>query len=164
MKPALILLVGLDSSLLGARKVILQSAGYSTMSAFSIEEAAHRFLSGDFNLVLLDSTLPIKDKDRLACLIRSSGSRTPIVSVKGQSSYEEPFAEAMALSLGVDPATLQSWEAEQHHPTAKNVELVSGSCRPVLHRPVELAPFCGKLVKESENIGMSYSVDLFVNQ
>jgi transcriptional regulator with XRE-family HTH domain len=31
---------------------------------------------------------------------------------------------AMALSLGVDPATLQSWEAEQHHPTAKNVELI----------------------------------------
>jgi DNA-binding transcriptional regulator YiaG len=30
----------------------------------------------------------------------------------------------MALSLGVDPATLQSWEAEQHHPTAKNVELI----------------------------------------
>ena len=31
---------------------------------------------------------------------------------------------AMALSLGVDPATLQSWEAEQHHPTAKNLELI----------------------------------------
>jgi DNA-binding response OmpR family regulator len=104
MKPALILLVGLDSSLLGARKVILQSAGYSTMSAFSIEEAAHRFLSGDFNLVLLDSTLPIKDKDRLACLIRASGSRTPIVSVKGQSSYEEPFADA---TVETDPGMLR---------------------------------------------------------
>jgi transcriptional regulator with XRE-family HTH domain len=30
----------------------------------------------------------------------------------------------LALSLGVDPGTLQSWEAEQHEPTRRSVERV----------------------------------------
>jgi DNA-binding transcriptional regulator YiaG len=30
----------------------------------------------------------------------------------------------LAESLGVDPGTLQSWEAEQHEPIGRNVELV----------------------------------------
>ena len=30
----------------------------------------------------------------------------------------------LALSLGVDSGTLQSWEAVQHKPTARNVELI----------------------------------------
>jgi DNA-binding XRE family transcriptional regulator len=32
--------------------------------------------------------------------------------------------QKVALSLGVDPGTLQSWEAEQHEPTRKSVELI----------------------------------------
>jgi transcriptional regulator with XRE-family HTH domain len=32
----------------------------------------------------------------------------------------------LALSLRVDPGTLQSWEAEQHKPTGRSVERVEG--------------------------------------
>jgi len=65
------------------------------MSAFSIREAVDRFLSGEFDLVLLDNSLPTKDRDRLTCLIRASGSRTPVVSIAPEHGYEDSFADAM---------------------------------------------------------------------
>jgi CheY-like chemotaxis protein len=105
MQVALILTVGLNSSLLSARNLILQGAGYITVSAFSIKEAVDRFLGGDFDLVLLDSTLPAKDKDRLTCLIRASGSRTPVVSVADQQSGEDSFADA---TIGTNPDKLRA--------------------------------------------------------
>jgi DNA-binding response OmpR family regulator len=75
------------------------------VSAFSIKEAADRFMSVDFDLVLLDSTLPAKDKDRLTSLIRASGSRTPIVSVADQQNREDSFADA---TVETDPDKLRA--------------------------------------------------------
>jgi DNA-binding response OmpR family regulator len=89
----LILTVGLDTSLLSARNVILQSAGYTTVSAFSIQDAASSFLSGDFDLVVLDDSLPAKDSDRLTSLIRASGSRIPVIAVASQDSPLKSFAD-----------------------------------------------------------------------
>jgi len=34
------------------------------------------------------------------------------------------WSQRQAVSLGVDPGTLQSWEAGQHAPTGRSVELV----------------------------------------
>ena len=50
-------------------------------SASTVKEAADRFQSGDFDLVLLCHSVPRKDRDRLISLIRASGSRTSVVSI-----------------------------------------------------------------------------------
>jgi CheY-like chemotaxis protein len=85
--------------------VILQGAGYTTVSAFSIKEAADRFLSGDFNLVLLDNSLSAREKDRLMSLIRASGSLTPVVSIASLYGQESSFAD---MTVDCDPDRLRA--------------------------------------------------------
>jgi CheY-like chemotaxis protein len=85
MPVILILNVGQDPSLSETRSSLLRAAGYIVESVLSIKEAIGHFQAGDFDLVLLCHTIPQKDRDRLACLIRASGSRTPIVTVAGTS-------------------------------------------------------------------------------
>ena len=94
MSLALVLSVGLDSSLLGTRNSLLLSAGYIVVSAFSLKEAVDRFLTGDFDLVLLDNSLPTKDREGLTCLIRASGSRIPVASIAPECGHDESFADA----------------------------------------------------------------------
>ena len=103
MPSTLVLSVGVDSSLLGTRNVVLQSVGYIVVSALSIKEAVNNFRNGDFDLVLLDNSLPKKDKDRLTCLIRASGSRTPVVTIASERGDEDSFADATVES---DPSKL----------------------------------------------------------
>jgi CheY-like chemotaxis protein len=81
----------------------LQSEGYIVVSALSVKEAVDIFLTGSFDIVLLDNSLPIKDRDRLTCLIRASGSRIPVVSVAPEYSHADYFADAM---LESDPNKL----------------------------------------------------------
>lgn len=83
MPLTLVLSVGMDSALLGVRKLLLQSAGYTVVSAVSISAAVERFLASDFDLVILCYSIPARDRDRLTCLIRASGSLTPVISVAG---------------------------------------------------------------------------------
>ena len=89
-----VLSVGSDSSLLGIRRLVLRSAGYIVESAQSVKEAVDRFLSGDFDLVILCHSIPTKERDRLTCLIRASGSRIPVVSISGNHGQFDPFANA----------------------------------------------------------------------
>ncbi len=78
MPLTIVLSVGFDPSLLRARGLFLESAGCLVESASTVKEAADRFQSGEFDLVLLCHSVPRKDRDRLTSLIRASGSRTPI--------------------------------------------------------------------------------------
>jgi len=103
MPLTLVLSVGLDSLILATRNVFLQSEGFIVMSVFSLKEAVDRFLTGDFDLILLDNSLPTKDRDRLTCLIRASGSRIPVVSVAPEHSHDDSFADAI---LESDPNKL----------------------------------------------------------
>jgi CheY-like chemotaxis protein len=89
MPLTLVLAIGLDALSLGIRISLLQSAGYIVVSAFSIREAANQFLNGDFDLVLLDKSLPAKDRDRITSLIRISGSRIPVVSIASETIASE---------------------------------------------------------------------------
>lgn len=84
MALTLVLSVGLDPELLGTRNLVLQSAGYTVVAAYSIKEAIHRFQEGDFDLVLLCQSITAIDRERLSCWIRASGSRIPVVSVLGR--------------------------------------------------------------------------------
>jgi CheY-like chemotaxis protein len=79
---------------LRARGLVLESAGYLVESASTLKGAADRFQSGDFDLVLLCHSVPRKDRDRLTSLIRSSRSRTPIISIAGNLGECDAFATA----------------------------------------------------------------------
>src|SRR5580692_7168759 len=81
MQIAVVLAVGFDLSLMRTRNLVLQSAGYIVESASSLREAVDRFQTGDFDLVLLCHSIPTKDRDHLTCLIRATGSLTPVVSI-----------------------------------------------------------------------------------
>src|SRR5258705_7523898 len=83
MPLTIVLSVGFDPSLLRPRTLVLQSAGYLVESASSLKEAVDRFQSGDFDLVLLFHSVPRKDRYRLTSVLRSSGSRIPIISIVG---------------------------------------------------------------------------------
>jgi DNA-binding response OmpR family regulator len=94
MPLTLVLSVGLDVSLLETRNMMLQSAGYTVESALSVRAAAHRFLAGDFDLVMLCHSILAKERDRITCLIRATGSRTPVVFISGVAGQCDAFATA----------------------------------------------------------------------
>ncbi len=80
--PAPVLLcIGLDRSLLKTQRAAWKSAGCVVASAATIPEAIVSIAAGDFDLVLLGERLPVEDRERLAFLIRSTGSAVPIVCV-----------------------------------------------------------------------------------
>lgn len=76
-----ILAVSPDPELQDSRCSILSSAGYLVDQAISIDKAIGGFQAGDFDIVLLCHSIAIQDRDRLACLIRASGSIVPVVYV-----------------------------------------------------------------------------------
>jgi CheY-like chemotaxis protein len=94
MMPDIVLAIGLDPSLMTIRDLVLQSAGYAVVEASSLEEAVDHFQSGDFDLVLLCYSVPAGDRERLASLIRASGSRIPIVSIAGSLGECDTFANS----------------------------------------------------------------------
>src|SRR5580658_7464926 len=94
MMPDIVLAIGFDLSLMTIRDLVLQSAGCAVVEAFSLEEAVDHFQSGDFDLVLLCHSVPAGDRERLASLIRASGSRIPIVSIAGSLGKCDAFANS----------------------------------------------------------------------
>lgn len=103
MSETLVLSVGLDPLILDAREEVLKSAGYIVVSAMSIKEAFHLFRDGDFDLMILCHTLPAKDRERLTCLIRASGSRIPVAFISGLSGEQAIFSDFI---LEEDPVEL----------------------------------------------------------
>lgn len=89
-----VLTVGFDQSLMMNRMLVLRSAGYVVIQATSLEEAACLFQAGDFGLILLCHSVPAADRERLTTLIRSSGSRIPIISIAGSLGECDAFANA----------------------------------------------------------------------
>jgi CheY-like chemotaxis protein len=94
MMPGIVLAVGFESSLMTARMLTLQSAGYVVVRGSSLKETVHHLQSDDFDLVLLCHSVPATDRRRLTSLIRASGSRIPIVSIAGSLSECDAFANA----------------------------------------------------------------------
>ena len=89
-----ILSVGLDSSTLFKRNLLLQSAGHSVISSSSLKEAVNRLQTGDLDLILLCHSIPATDRERMTCLIRASGSLVPVVSVAETSGQRDVFPDA----------------------------------------------------------------------
>lgn len=103
MALTLVLSVGLDPELLITRNLVLQSAGYTVVAAFSPREAVDRLREGDFDLVLLCQSIPTKDKDHLVLWLRAFGSRIPVISISGFLYQRDAFADATVVS---DPNVL----------------------------------------------------------
>ena len=103
MSLTVILSVGRDPQSLGARSLVMQSAGYIVVSAYSVKEAIDRFQEGDFDLILMCQSLPPEEKDRLSRWIRAAGSGIPVVSVSGDVC-EESVVDGV--TVGSDPRTL----------------------------------------------------------
>jgi len=94
MVPGIVLAVGFEPSLMTARMLVLQSAGYVIVRGSSLKETVDHLHSGDFDLVLLCHSVPATDRERLTSLIRASGSRIPIVSIAGRLGECDAFANA----------------------------------------------------------------------
>jgi CheY-like chemotaxis protein len=94
MMLGMVLAIGFDPSLMTTRMLVLQSAGYVVVRASSLKETVDHFQSGNFDLVLLCHSVPATDRERLACLIRASGSRIPIVSIAGSLGECDTLANA----------------------------------------------------------------------
>jgi len=90
----ILLAVGLDPMFLESQRSVWHSAGYYVTVAGTIREGIAQFHEGDFDLVLLSHSLPAESRERLAFLIRASGSRVPVVSVSNSSSSCDSFADA----------------------------------------------------------------------
>jgi DNA-binding response OmpR family regulator len=103
MALTLVLSVGLDSKLLDTRKLVLQSAGYTVVRAFSLKAAVDCFQTFDFDIVLLCQSISTKEKGRLTSWIRASGSRIPVVSVSENLCEEDHLA---GVTVGCEPDAL----------------------------------------------------------
>jgi len=100
MPLAVILAVGVDSSLLASQRPVWLSAGYYVTFAGSIREAILQFRDGDFDLIILDHSIPIESRERLTFLIRATGSQIPVVCVADSPGGHYSFADA---TIGNEP-------------------------------------------------------------
>lgn len=94
MPTAVVLAVGVDSSVLASQTPVWQSAECQIISAWSIRDAIVQFRDGDFDLILLYHSIPVESRERLTFLIRASGSRTPVVCVTDSPGGHDSFADA----------------------------------------------------------------------
>jgi len=107
MSLTVVLAVGLDSWLMATESTHWKSEGFVVISAGSIQEAIEHFKAGDFDLVLLGNSISLESKERLAFLVRASGSQTPVVSVSDLASDSAAFTgvtlknDAGALLTGI---------------------------------------------------------------
>lgn len=89
------LTVGLDPLLLETRNRILESAGHTIVSALSVEQGLDQFVSGDFDIVILCHSIPVRERERLTYAIRRLSPNTPVVVVTARLSAVDSFADAM---------------------------------------------------------------------
>jgi len=95
MSSTSILAVGLDTPVTDTDRRTWQSAGYFVTWTNSIREAIERFRVGDFDLILLGESIPPESRERLAFLVRASGSNTPVVAITGSSNGCNSVVDAM---------------------------------------------------------------------
>lgn len=94
MPLAAVLAIGVDLPFLASHPPVWQSVGYNITSAGSIREAIVQLKRGNFDLILLDHSIPIESRERLTFLIRASGAGIPVVSVTDSPGHTDSFADA----------------------------------------------------------------------
>jgi DNA-binding response OmpR family regulator len=94
VRVTVVLAVGLDSEVLESESTLWSSKGYFFIAAQTIQEAISQFHAGDFDIVLLDDSISLENRERLAFLIRASGCQTHVVCMGDRPSECESFADA----------------------------------------------------------------------
>ena len=156
MPLTLILSVGLDQMLLDTRALVLQSAGYIVVTAFSIKEAAVRFQDGDFDLVLLCRSIPAEERESLTIWIRASGSRIPVVSVSGNPGEQDARSSA---TIDSDPKALLTGIEEMLHPAANSTDhLADHNRREVIAVRGKKPPISNTGLEPESNCNKEHSV------
>jgi CheY-like chemotaxis protein len=97
------LAVGQDPVLLETRSRVLRRAGYTVVPALSVEQALQHFIAGDFDIVILCHSIPVRGRERLTYAIRRHSPNTPVVVIAGRLSALDSFADA---TVDNDPETL----------------------------------------------------------
>jgi DNA-binding response OmpR family regulator len=90
-----VLAVGQDRLLLETRSQVLRSAGYSVVSALSIDQALKHFRAGDFDIVILCHSISLHDRELLTNAIRAHRAKTRVVVVTSGFNAMDPFADAI---------------------------------------------------------------------
>jgi len=109
MQVVVALAVGLDSWRLTSQDSDLISAGYVVISANSTQDAIEQFKIGDFDLVLLDSSISAENRERLTSLIRASGSLTPVVCMPNFSGDCNSFVDGSLSGNESALLTIMEW-------------------------------------------------------
>ena len=73
------LAIGFDPWLLESQRTVWRSAGCFVTGTGSVREAMDQLKSGDFDMVLLDHSISLKNRDGMTSLVRASGSLIPVV-------------------------------------------------------------------------------------
>src|SRR5580693_6095950 len=94
-----ILLVEDEKNLLSTIKLNLELEGYEVFAFMTAEDAWFRFKGMQFNLIILDVTLPGINGYQLCEMIRKVDRKTPILFLTSRSSPEDRIS---GLKLGAD--------------------------------------------------------------
>ncbi len=89
------LAIGFDPWLFESQRTAWRSAGCFVTATGSIEEAIGHFSHGDFDLVLLDHSIPSATRDNLTSLLRRSGSLIPTYCPVDSSGNVDGFKRAV---------------------------------------------------------------------
>jgi|SRR6185312_9002511 len=118
MPHILALSVGQDPVLLETRRQILRHAGYTVVSALSVEQALQSFVSGDFDIVVLCHSMPVQDRERLTYSIRRHSPNTPVIVVTAKVGAMDSFADA---TIENEPEILLQEIPRMVHKTPENI-------------------------------------------
>jgi DNA-binding response OmpR family regulator len=69
MAQASILSVGINHELLPLRNRVLREGGYAVEQQSDLSGVLHVFMGGDFDLVILCHSIPVKERQRIATAI-----------------------------------------------------------------------------------------------
>lgn len=94
-----ILLVEDEKNLLSSIKLNLELEGYEVIAYMNAEDAWFKFKGMQFNLIILDVTLPGMNGYQLCEMIRKVDRKTPILFLTSRSSPEDRIS---GLKLGAD--------------------------------------------------------------
>ncbi len=115
MRGKRVLCVDDDPDTLKVRKLLLESRGYSVLTATSGEEALNLISpAAPVDLVLVDYVMPGMNGDELAEKVREKFPAIPVVAVSGVEKLPERLLRNVNASIpkGVDPEVLLSAVAE----------------------------------------------------
>jgi DNA-binding NtrC family response regulator len=95
--------VGRDPLLLQTRGQVLRSDGYMVSSTLSADQALQQFVAGDFDIVILCHSIPVREREKLAEAIHGHSANTPVVVVAAGYGGKDGAADAV---IDNEPATL----------------------------------------------------------